>query len=662
MCAKSAQKKGHTVASRMPRHRTQRASTPDSETENETDRALETQVRRAVKDCIRDASAPRRRALETGSPSPGDDDMESETSSDDSDVHDGQAVHIHVVFAPDAALMEDEDDSDWTSSAETWVEDDEAANDEDETLGDVVEALVSGLVAGACPQPKRDADSRRPRTRSKNNASRKSVSPPSPVPSPAPADSTVAAAALRDAARYLALHGQEQFDAELTRAVNSEREAVEAAKERARAKETREERKLNTKTFKKKLCGKRLVSDASYFGKLQPAQQLALIQSLEEVHEAGSVSVPHRVALLQLDIPANLRSYAMRKLDTLQHLDPSSSEYYKVRQWVDGFMRIPFGRKTEMPVELGKSSPEEISTFMSNARDQLDNVVYGMNDAKAQLIQILGKWVANPVAEGTAIAIKGPMGTGKTTLVKDGVSKVLGRPFALVALGGATDSSILEGHSYTYEGSMWGQIAQIVMHAGTMNPVIYFDELDKVSDTARGQEIIGVLTHLTDTSQNTQFHDKYFAGLDLDLSGALFIFSYNDENRVNPILRDRMHKIETKGYTAADKQVIAKQFLAPAIAKTAGFGADDVAFPDDVVSHIVEVYTQGEKGVRNLKRCLETIHAKLNVSRLVGEEGGAKVLGEKSLPAFQAPFTVTKEVADTLLERPKQGILETMYT
>ena len=132
---------------------------------------------------------------------------------------------------------------------------------------------------------------------------------------------------------------------------------------------------------------------------------------------------------------------------------------------------------------------------------------------------MMGQWISNPSAMGTAIAIKGPMGTGKTTLVKDGISKILGREFAFIALGGTGDSSFLEGHSYTYEGSTWGKIAQILMDSKSMNPVIYFDELDKVSDTPKGEEIIGILTHLTDTSQNSQFHDKYFS-LKLILTSA----------------------------------------------------------------------------------------------------------------------------------------------
>ena len=136
--------------------------------------------------------------------------------------------------------------------------------------------------------------------------------------------------------------------------------------------------------------------------------------------------------------------------------------------------------------------------------------------------------VTNPEAIGTAIAIKGPPGTGKTTLIKNGISKILGREFAFIALGGATDSSFLEGHSITYEGSTWGKIVDILIQCRSMNPVIYFDELDKISETPKGDEITGILTHLTDVTQNDKFHDKFFSEIDFDLSKCLFIFSYND--------------------------------------------------------------------------------------------------------------------------------------
>ena len=155
-------------------------------------------------------------------------------------------------------------------------------------------------------------------------------------------------------------------------------------------------------------------------------------------------------------------------------------------------------------------------------------------------------------------------------LIKEGISKILsGRDFAFIALGGASDSSFLEGHSYIYEGSLWGKIVQIFNGFKIdESSDIYFDELDKVSDTAKGEEIIGILTHLTDTSQNSAFHDKYFADIEFDLNKCLFIFSYNDESKINPILKDRMYHIQTKGYNTKEKVIIAKNYLLPKILRT----------------------------------------------------------------------------------------------
>ena len=216
-------------------------------------------------------------------------------------------------------------------------------------------------------------------------------------------------------------------------------------------------------------------------------------------------------------------------------------------------------------------------------------------------MQMIGQWISNPKSVGTAIAIQGPMGTGKTTLVKEGISKILNRPFAFLPLGGATDSSYLEGHSYTYEGSVWGKIVDILINSKSMNPVFYFDELDKVSDTPKGEEIIGILTHLTDTTQNSQFHDKYFSNIDFNLSKALFIFSYNDEAKVNSILKDRMYRIKTKGYGTKEKTTIANKYLIPAIVKNVNFNPEDIIVPDETIEYIINTYTEKEKVLEILK-------------------------------------------------------------
>jgi ATP-dependent Lon protease len=323
-------------------------------------------------------------------------------------------------------------------------------------------------------------------------------------------------------------------------------------------------------------------------------------------------------------------------------------------------MRIPFGKYNNPPISID-DGVEKCHDFMANAQKTLNDAVYGLNDAKMQIMQLLGQLVTNPKAIGTAIAIHGPPGTGKTSLVREGISKILDRPFAFIALGGATDSSFLEGHGYTYEGSTWGKIVQILIDSKCMNPVIYFDELDKISETPKGEEIAGILTHLTDTSQNSQFHDKYFAEIDFDLSKCLFIFSYNDESKVNPILKDRMYRIQTKGYNQKQKTVIANSYLLPKIQEQVRFNTEDIIIPDETVHYLIEMFCNKEDGVRNLKRCLEIIYTKLNLYRLMRAD--SNLFEEDMALKVEFPFKVTKDIVDKLIKTNKENIsaLHSLY-
>jgi len=391
-------------------------------------------------------------------------------------------------------------------------------------------------------------------------------------------------------------------------------------------------------------------NEIDYFKKkLSNKEQLSIMKDLKEINSYINIEKPYRLALLQSKIPANFKAMALQKLNVLKSMDPSDSEYYKMKNWVDTFMRIPFCKYKNLSVKL-EDGLDVCHDFMENAKSQLDHCVYGLNDAKLQIMQMVGQWISNPSSLGTAIAINGPPGTGKTSLVKEGISKILGREFAFIALGGSGDSSFLEGHSYTYEGSTWGKIVQIIIDSKCMNPVIYFDELDKISDTPRGEEIIGILTHLTDTSQNSQFHDKYFSGIDFDLSKCLFIFSYNDESKVNPILKDRMYRIQTKGYDSKEKLIIAKDYLLPKIREQVSFTAEEVIIPDETIQYIVsnKALTKDESGVRNLKRCLEIIHTKLNLFRLV--KPNTSLFNKDMNLEVSFPMTVTKNVVDILIK------------
>jgi len=424
-------------------------------------------------------------------------------------------------------------------------------------------------------------------------------------------------------------------------------------KEKAEKKANSKKKRENSKEFRKLLYAKNAMCDLKYFRDLSVKKQGLIIQQMREIKKHSQLAKPYRMSLLETDIPEEYKVTAFNKINILTQMDRASGEYYKIKQWVDTFMQIPFGKHDGLPITMNDGE-QKCEEFMTKAHETLEGAVYGLDDAKIQIMQMIGQWISNPNSVGTAIAIHGPMGTGKTTLVKEGISKVLNRPFSFLALGGATDSSFLEGHSYTYEGSVWGRIVEILIKSKCMNPVIYFDELDKISDTPKGEEIVGILTHLTDTTQNSQFHDKYFSGIDFDLSKALFIFSYNDEKKVNPILRDRMYRIETKGYDKKQKTTIAKQYLVPAIEKNINFDAGKIIIPDDTLHYIIEKYTAQEKGVRNLKRCLEIIYSKLNLFRLMKPDHNLFNNKMKTLK-LEYPFNVTTAIVDKLITRKENG-------
>jgi ATP-dependent Lon protease len=424
-------------------------------------------------------------------------------------------------------------------------------------------------------------------------------------------------------------------------------------------KKLQKEKDRNDRIFRRILRDKNTMNDFEFFEKMEPSGQKKIIKELREINKVTRIEKPYRLTLLEADIPVNFKGAAMKKIGTLRHMEPGSGEYYKIKNWVDTFMRIPFGKTQDLPIRI-EDGVEKCHEFMANAQKTLDDAVYGLNDAKMQIMQMLGQLVTNPKSVGTAIAIHGPPGTGKTSLVKEGISKILNRPFAFIALGGATDSSFLEGHGYTYEGSMWGKIVQILIDSKCMNPVIYFDELDKISETPKGEEIAGILTHLTDTTQNSQFHDKYFAEIDFDLSKCLFIFSYNDESKVNPILKDRMYRIQTKGYNQKQKTVISNSYLLPRIREQVKFSTEDITIPEATIHYIIDNYCMKEDGVRNLKRCLEIIYTKLNLYRLM--KPGSNLFEEEMSLKVVFPFTVTKDIVDKLIKTNKDAMSSALYS
>ena len=260
-----------------------------------------------------------------------------------------------------------------------------------------------------------------------------------------------------------------------------------------------------------------------------------------------------------------------------------------------------------------------IQEYMSNIKKTLDLSVHGHDKAKIQLERIIGQWI-NGEHDGYCFGFEGPPGVGKTSLAKYGLSNCLkdndgiSRPFAMIQMGGDSNGSTLHGHNYTYVGSTWGSIVQILIDKKCMNPIIFIDEIDKISKTEHGKEMIGILTHLLDPTQNDSFQDKYFSGIDLDLSKALFILSYNDVGAIDKILLDRIHRIKFSNLSIEDKLVISNVHLLPNIFKKMGLEGI-INLNNDVLKFIIDEYTC-EAGVRKLKEILFEIVGEINLDIL----------------------------------------------
>jgi len=409
--------------------------------------------------------------------------------------------------------------------------------------------------------------------------------------------------------------------------------------------------------------------------------------------------IPYDKRILMLDVDEKTKSKALDKFKSISGGLFGNSDN-KSQQWLDGFLKIPFGVYKENPIlgfksnfivkinkfvnivkEYNESLYHELSynelpntdtsidkyiqnldsilfnstkykcenldhqqnlikhfklinkewnsykderiDYINNVNTILNKAVYGNKEGKKQIECLIGQWI-NGESNGIVLGFQGPPGVGKTTLAKKGLCKCLNdgdgnRPFAFISLGGSSNGSTLEGHNYTYVGSTWGKIADVLMDSKCMNPIIFFDELDKISNTEHGKEITGILTHLTDVTQNDTFCDKYFSGIDIDLSKAMIIFSYNDSSLIDPILRDRITEIRINPLTTIDKLSICKEYLYPEILKNLGYNKNDIMLKDEDLTYIIDTYTF-EAGVRKIKEKLIEIFRIINLERLHGED------------------------------------------
>ena len=398
--------------------------------------------------------------------------------------------------------------------------------------------------------------------------------------------------------------------------------------------------------------------------------------------------LPYERRINMMKSDEDVKNKAMEKLKLIKTAFQGDS---KAQHWLDGLLKIPFGLYKENDIISFKEnfckkinqnntstklfSDNDIDNYINelrendsvnqlinewdtykidkknyiiNVRNILNDAVYGHKEAKTQLERLFAQWI-NGDAKGAILGLKGPPGTGKTSLAKNGLSKCLidkngvPRPFVFLPIGGSVNGSTLVGHNFTYVGSTWGRIVDILISCQCMNPIIFIDEIDKVSHTEHGREIISILTHLTDSTQNDEFEDKYFAGVKLDLSKALIVFSFNDTNLIDPILRDRITIIETNALNLQDKLVIINDYMLPNICKEVGFNKNEIVLSNDLIKNLIETYTN-EAGVRKIKEKIVDIIRDINLNRFYNNN-------------YSLPYIVTEEYVKKLFEnQPKVKI------
>jgi ATP-dependent Lon protease len=358
-----------------------------------------------------------------------------------------------------------------------------------------------------------------------------------------------------------------------------------------------------------------------------------------------------RIKVLNSKLPDNGKRLALLHSQNMYQLSETSSDFAKHRTWLETLLRIPFGIHSLPPIttEGGLQLNDQTNTFLNKLRNDLDKNIHGQENVKEDLIALACHWLSNPEGESRVLGLQGPPGVGKTCIIKEALAPALGRPFHVIALGGATQACFLDGFDFTYEGSMPGKIVNILIASKCMNPVIYFDELDKISETKEGSEIASLLIHLTDPVQCNSFEDKYFRGVSIDLSKVTFIFSFNDESKVHPILRDRLSIIRAKGFSQQDKVKIVANYILPRVIKD--FNINEISFSEDAINWLVSNRIQcspQDEGVRSIKQDIQQLVTHINVIKMAGSS--ISTIAPR-LPNYQFPLVIDENICKTLLRK-----------
>lgn len=353
-----------------------------------------------------------------------------------------------------------------------------------------------------------------------------------------------------------------------------------------------------------------------------------------------------KIIASKANMPNYIKKIVLDKHEEMKN--GNGTDYYKQKTFVDILLNYPWtspNDDTDAFANIGTDA-EKSRNFINNVKNTLDKKVYGHQECKNTMQELIGKWISNPKSMGKSIGLHGPPGIGKTLIAK-ALGEALQIPFAQINIGGMDDRCILSGHSYTYNSAQPGLLIRKMVETGNSRCIIYFDELDKATTRNGINEIHNVLMHITDPNTNTQYSDAFFGEITFNLDKVLFVFSYNDPEKIDNILLDRMEKIEIKPYTLEDKRIIFEKYLIDEVSNDVNFDRNFVKFNYECMEYLIENYTF-EAGVRELKRKIEAIYSKINLDKIF-----CRNIFEKSQPEY---IDINIEMINKYLDKPNLNV------
>ena len=366
-------------------------------------------------------------------------------------------------------------------------------------------------------------------------------------------------------------------------------------------------------------------------------QQLETIKKELGEEEPGELEIRGLKSKLEsLDIPSEVRDEALKEIERLSMVAPSTAEYLVIRNYIDWIIEMPWNISTKDTLHI------------QTAKEILDKDHYGLEKIKERIIEFLSVLKIKKDLKGPILCLSGPPGVGKTSLGKS-IARAMGREFVRISVGGMRDEAEIKGHRRTYVGAMPGKIIQGIKRAGNNNPVFMIDEIDKMGADFRGDPSSAMLEVL-DPEQNSSFSD-YYLNIPFDLSKVFFITTANILDDIPEPLQDRMEVIEISSYTREEKLIIAKKFLLPKQLRANGLSPSDLELTEDAIKEIIISHTR-EAGLRNLERIIGSICRKI-ATHIASGEKYKKVVDVEDLEGFLGPRKFLSELAE---RSPEVGI------